>query len=151
MTYHHIPACMCWHYLIMTPLLSPHSLFCTPRRKEGRNISADSVASVTPLLKGKKPSGLFRLSGWGNKNKQNSCLNSKLLRGMMSRKTADNLPQTSVRGTAPPPPPSVSRVRIYNAKSERYEAPLGRHSVQVPSSQPGSDRGSEVSVHNSES
>eukprot|EP00116_Pleurobrachia_bachei_P001674 sb/3461936/ len=84
-------------------------LFCTPRRKEGRNISADSVASVTPLLKGKKPSGLFRLSGWGNKNKQNSCLNSKLLRGMMSRKTADNLPQTSVRGTAPPPPPAVSR------------------------------------------
>ena len=42
----------------------------------------------------------------------------------MSRKTADNI--TSVQ-------PNVSRVKIFNASSERYEAPKGRHTVQIPS------------------
>ena len=99
------------------------SFFCTPRRKERRNVSADSVGSITPLLKCKKSGGGFFKLGKSSKSKHTSCLNSKVLRGVMSRKTADNV--SSVQQ-------GVSRVRIFNASSERYEAPSGRHAVQIP-------------------
>ena len=99
------------------------SFFCTPRRKEQRNVSADSVGSITPLLKCKKSGGFFKL-GRSSKSKHTSCLNGKVLRGVMSRKTADNISTVQ---------PHVSRVKIFNASSERYEAPKGRHTVQIPS------------------
>ena len=57
----------------------------------------------------------------GKKSKQGTFLNtSKLLK--MNRKTTDGSVGAS----------SVSRVRIFNANSDRFEAPLGRHSVQQP-------------------
>ena len=62
--------------------------------------------------------------GKSSKTKQASCLNSKVFKGMMSRKTTDSI-QTGSLG--------VSRVRIFNANSEQYEAPTGRHAVQLPS------------------
>ncbi|XP_063691902.1 uncharacterized protein LOC134824104 [Bolinopsis microptera] len=111
-----------------TPLKPPQqtclSFFCTPRRKEQRNVSADSVGSITPLLKCKKSGGFFKLGRSSKSKQQTSCLNSRVLRGVMSRKTADNI--TSVQT-------GVSRVKIFNASSERYEAPQGRHTVAIPS------------------
>ncbi|KAL5262016.1 hypothetical protein ACHWQZ_G007654 [Mnemiopsis leidyi] len=110
-----------------TPLKPPqqtcYSFFCTPRRKEQRNVSADSVGSITPLLKCKKSGGFFKL-GRSSKSKHSTCLNGKVLRGVMSRKTADNISSGQ---------PGVSRVKIFNASSERYEAAKGRHTVQIPS------------------
>ena len=118
------------------------SFFCTPRRKEKRNVSADSVGSIAPLLKYKRSGGFFKMTSSNKSSKQgkhSSCLNSKVFKGMMlSRKTADSIHPTVGGGAAGGGASSlgVSRVRIFNANSEQYEAATGRHTVQVPAPAP---------------
>ena len=126
MVYSPLPVVISFRFYILVSISNVNllSFFCTPRRKEQRNVSADSVGSITPLLKCKKSGGFFKLGRSSKSKQQSSCLNSRVLRGVMSRKTADNINSVQT---------GVSRVKIFNASSERYEAPQGRHTVAIPS------------------